>query len=201
VVKNYGQTPAFLKYWCVVFTCEDLPDLPVYYGYPGSGIVLDKEVVPANEPYVLPRLHTWEQQEFSPEDVRAIIDRKKIFNVYGCVYYGDIFGNPTRRLKFCETAMNFFEGPVGEFVGLASWPQLRTGELTERRLARPDPAQRQNTKPETKLGHYQTTFPFANSPRNLYNSTSPAYSRQPEGSVDSSYWAVLIPRKQRNSSS
>jgi hypothetical protein len=42
---------------------------------------------------------------------------------------------------------------------------------------------------------------FANSLRNLYNSTSPAYSRQPEGTVDSSYWAVLIPRKQRNSSS
>ncbi len=42
---------------------------------------------------------------------------------------------------------------------------------------------------------------FVNSRQNLYNSSSPAYSRQPEGTVVSSYWAVLIPRKQRNSSS
>src|ERR1035441_3912352 len=30
VVKNYGQTPAFLKSYGVEFTCEPLPEEPVY---------------------------------------------------------------------------------------------------------------------------------------------------------------------------
>jgi hypothetical protein len=123
VVKNYGQTPAFLRSWSVAFTCEDLPDSPEYYDHPGSGIVLEKVVVQPNESYTLPALHTWERQEFSLEDVRAIIDHRKIFNVYGCVCYWDIFGNPIRRLKFCETAINLFgggdTGSIGWFGELA----------------------------------------------------------------------------------
>jgi hypothetical protein len=110
VVKNYGQTPAFLRSWCVVFTCEELPEVPDYYGHPASGIVLDKVVIQPNDPFTFPSLPGWRRHEFSLDDVDAIMERRKILNVYGCVCYGDIFGNPIRRLKFCETAMNLFPG-------------------------------------------------------------------------------------------
>ena len=112
VVKNHGQTPAFLRSWSVIFTCDGLPSVPVYYGAePGCGIVLEKEVVPANEPYPLPDLHHWQRQKFSDEDIRAIIHRKKTLCVYGCINYWDVFGTSMRQLKFCETAFDFWDGP------------------------------------------------------------------------------------------
>jgi hypothetical protein len=110
VVKNYGQTPALLHSWTVVFACEDLPDVPVYFGFPGSGMIFDKVAIQPNESYTLPQLPSWNRQQLSADDVADIIDRKKILRVYGYVAYGDIFGNPLRRMKFCETAMNFIEG-------------------------------------------------------------------------------------------
>jgi len=30
VIKNYGQTPALLVWWSILFTCEELPDIPIY---------------------------------------------------------------------------------------------------------------------------------------------------------------------------
>jgi hypothetical protein len=110
VVKNYGQTPAFLRSWSVIFTCGDLPEVPDYSSHPGSGIVLDKVVIQPNHSYTFPPLSGWQRQEFSLDDVQAIMDKRKILNVYGCVNYWDIFSNPIRRLKFCETAINLFAG-------------------------------------------------------------------------------------------
>ncbi len=110
VVKNYGQTPAFLRSWSVIFTCEELPEVPDYFNHPGCGIVLEKVVIQPNESYTFPYLMHWQRQQFSDDDVNAIMEKRKLFNVYGCVNYGDIFGNPIRRLKFCETALNLFPG-------------------------------------------------------------------------------------------
>ena len=106
-VKNYGQTPAILKWFCTCCTCEELPDVPVYEG-PGCGIVLEKVVVQPGAEYTLPNLMYLQGEEFSPEDVRAIINREKLFCAYGYICYGDILGNPLRRLKFCETVLNIF---------------------------------------------------------------------------------------------
>ncbi|MGA3130011.1 MAG: hypothetical protein ABSD59_04375 [Terracidiphilus sp.] len=126
-IKNYGQTPAFLKWWCLCFTCEELPEVPIYDG-PAVGMILDKEVVQPNDVYILPGLGFPHRQEFSTEDVQAIVSREKIFRVYGYVCYGDIFGNPLRRLKFCETVLNIFgaEGAICDWVeGVA--PPAYTG--------------------------------------------------------------------------
>lgn len=43
VIKNYGQTPAFLRSWTIVFTCEELPPVPDYKDHPASGIVLERD--------------------------------------------------------------------------------------------------------------------------------------------------------------
>jgi hypothetical protein len=105
-LRNYAQTPAFLHSWSLVLTCEELPSLPNYFGHPGSGLLLDKEVIQPNIPYTLPELPSWNRQQFSLDDVEAIIDQKKMFSVYGYVCYGDLFGSPLKRLKFCEFALN-----------------------------------------------------------------------------------------------
>ena len=105
-LHNYGQTPAFLHSWSLVLTCEKLPPAPDYFGHPGSGHILDKEVIQPNVAYTLPELPSWNRQEFSPDDVEAIINRKKMLVVYGYVSYRDLFDNPLKRLKFCEFALN-----------------------------------------------------------------------------------------------
>jgi hypothetical protein len=106
IIKNYGQTPALLRSWSIIFTCDKLPDPPRYSGYPGSGIVLTHEVIKPNEPYTLTVVNYWNRQEFSLDDVGAIIDHRKMLNVYGYVLYGDIFGTPLQRFKFFATALN-----------------------------------------------------------------------------------------------
>jgi hypothetical protein len=108
-VKNYGNTPAFLKWWSLCFSCEDLPEVPIYDG-PGDGMILDKIVVQPNETYTLPGLFYPHRQEFSLDDVEAIVNREKLFCAYGYICYGDIFGNTLRRLKFCETVLNITPG-------------------------------------------------------------------------------------------
>jgi hypothetical protein len=125
-IKNHGQTPAFLKWWSLCFTCENLPDLPVYEG-PGHGMPLEKTVVPPGGAYTLPDLAFFQRQEFSLDDAKAIIKREKVFNAYGYICYGDIFGHHLRRLKFCETVLNIFEGQ-----GICDWwgelaPAMYTG--------------------------------------------------------------------------
>ena len=108
-IKNYGNTPAFLKWWSLCFSCEELPEIPIYDG-PGDGMILDKIVVQPNETYTFPPLGFPHQQGFSLEDVGAIVNREKMFCAYGYICYGDIFGNPLRRLKFCETVLNIIPG-------------------------------------------------------------------------------------------
>jgi len=108
-VKNYGNTPAFLKWWSLCFSCESLPEVPVYEG-PGAGIFLSKVVVQSGDTYTLPELFYLQRQMFSLEDVGAIVRREKVFCAYGYICYGDIFGNTLRRLKFCETVLNIIPG-------------------------------------------------------------------------------------------
>jgi len=109
-IKNCGQTPAFLKWWTIIFTAEDLPEIPVYNKGPAYGMPLDKVIVDANKSYTLPPLSFPHRTELPLKDARAIIDRQAMLNVYGFICYGDLFGNPWRRLKFCETALNLIDG-------------------------------------------------------------------------------------------
>jgi hypothetical protein len=121
VIKNYGQTPAFLRSWNIIFTCEELPPVPDYWNQPGqpgveppaAGILLEKDVVLPNEPYTLPELPAWKRTEISLQDVDAIVNRRKHLWVYGFICYYDLFGSPLRRMKFCEMALNFNTGWIG----------------------------------------------------------------------------------------
>ncbi|HZR57105.1 MAG TPA: hypothetical protein VFA74_09560 [Terriglobales bacterium] len=135
VIKNYGRTPAFLRSWTIVFTCEALPDLPTYGNHPGSGIVLEKEVIKPGESYTLPQLDRFRRQNFSDDDIQAILNREKVFVAYGYVCYGDLFGNPLKRHKFCELILNIgdnwaqwtevFSDPP--YIGTDDFPMKKTG--------------------------------------------------------------------------
>jgi hypothetical protein len=111
IIKNYGQTPAFLKYWTLCFSCESLPEVPIYDSL-GTGMILDKIVILQNGEYALPIVSFFHATHFSLEEAQAIIKREKTFRVYGYVCYGDIFGNPLKRMKFCETVLNVFGGEM-----------------------------------------------------------------------------------------
>jgi hypothetical protein len=114
VIKNHGQTPAFLRSWTIVFTCcEELPDIPNYSTGKNCGIVLEKDVVQPNQSYTLEFRH---RPEISLDDVRAIIDYKKVLWAYGSIAYYDLFGNPPWRFKFCQFALNVWAGGI-EWVG------------------------------------------------------------------------------------
>jgi hypothetical protein len=116
-----------------------MPEVPIYGG-PASGMILDKIVVQPNDIFTLPDVHFLHRQEFSIEDVKAIVSRKKPFHVYGYVCYGDVFGNPLRRLKFCETVLNIFGGPTvcdwwegfapPDYSGTEDFPSTKNAEET-----------------------------------------------------------------------
>jgi hypothetical protein len=111
VIKNHGQTPAFLRAWCLIFSCEPLPSTPVYKGTM-CGLSLEKEVVKPADSFTMPEIGSWKKQSLSDEDVQAIIQRRKELRAYGYILYGDLFGNPVKRLKFCEVALNFWTGGI-----------------------------------------------------------------------------------------
>lgn len=136
VINNYGQTPALLRSWSILFTCEELPTIPVYSGQPGCGIVLTNEVIQPNEPYTLTVVHHWNRQEFSLDEVEAIIDNRKTLNAYGYVCYSDIFGNPLQRFKFFATALNLSDTWIDwrtelapdAYVGTDRFPYKKSGD-------------------------------------------------------------------------
>ena len=106
-VKNWGQTPVFLWSWTLKMTCEDLPEMPVYSGI-ASGMPLEKQVIPGGGSFTLPVVGFPYQHDFSVDDARAVSEQNKSFTVYGYICYGDMFGNPLRRMKFCEVLLNIF---------------------------------------------------------------------------------------------
>jgi hypothetical protein len=112
VIKNYGQTPALLHDWSLVFTCEELPDVPIYTGRRGSGMELTHQVIPPDKPYTLTVDNHLHRQGFSLADVQAIIEQEKILQCYGFVCYGDIFGNPLQRFKFHAMALDLTNGRI-----------------------------------------------------------------------------------------
>jgi hypothetical protein len=121
VIKNYGQTPAFLRSWTIIFACGELPQVPIYADFPGSGIVLEKEVVKPGESYTLPTLPSYKRQKFSADDIEAILTDHKLFYAYGYICYWDLFGNPVRRYKFCEEVLNIGDS-WAQWTGVFSKP-------------------------------------------------------------------------------
>ncbi len=106
-IKNHGQSPAFVSAWLLCFHCGDIPLEPEYNLK--LGVSLQKTVVEPGHTYTLPRLYPRNQQEFTDEDVTAIIARQKAFWAYGFITYKDMFGNPLMRFKFCERVLNIYD--------------------------------------------------------------------------------------------
>ena len=50
-------------------------------------------------------VESWEG--FSEEDAAAIAAGKKTLFVYGCVWYGDVFGPAVHKLRFCKWGAEF----------------------------------------------------------------------------------------------
>jgi hypothetical protein len=97
-LKNYGQTPAFLKEWSCNITCEELPRTPDYkIATPVEKIVIEGGTI--HDLY-------WSAHTFSAEDSRAIAKKEKKLVAYGRIRYGDVFGANSHSLKFCETLVN-----------------------------------------------------------------------------------------------
>ncbi len=99
-VKNYGQSPAFVTEYNVEFTCEALPEKPIFKKYPdsfGSEYVID-----AGEIFSLSDGRINPGRLLPEEDLQALIDSKKSLTVYGYVRYGDVFGSPDKFLRFSK---------------------------------------------------------------------------------------------------
>ncbi|HEY5176292.1 MAG TPA: hypothetical protein VII95_12085 [Terriglobales bacterium] len=101
MVKNYGQTPAFLKSYGVEFTCEPLPEEPLYRHtkpIPPEQVVEPGNTlgIPFGDIYIAP------QEFLSDSDIKAVMNSGKGLVVYGFVRYGNFFGSPDRELRFCK---------------------------------------------------------------------------------------------------
>lgn len=104
VVRNFGQSPAFLKSYAVVLATGDLPDEPTY---PKEFWPLDMhEVVDAGQPYTLSEGRASTNDRPSEETQSALIARRDSPIVYGFITYGDVFGSAIHTMKFSKI---FFE--------------------------------------------------------------------------------------------
>ncbi|MEO6816013.1 MAG: hypothetical protein ABI177_04875 [Edaphobacter sp.] len=111
VIRNYGQSPAFLTSYSVVVTCESLPINPeenIINLYAGA-------VVESGKPF-----HMDDALGLSyymrPEDLESVVQGTKDLTVYGYLEYGDIFKSPLRRMKFCKRMMRFGDNPRFDFL-------------------------------------------------------------------------------------
>lgn len=100
-IKNYGQSPAFVRAYDVVFTLEELPSEPVYNEPPYS-FDLDNIVVDSGAVYLLDEGKANPGLYLFDADLEGIREVKKILKIYGYVRYGDVFGSPDKSLLFCQ---------------------------------------------------------------------------------------------------
>lgn len=103
-VKNFGQSPAFLKSYAVEFTCEELPKILTYPS------LLHYDPIVAVEPGTSRTLEEDGSLFAGPipeDDAVAIASGKKTLTIYGCVWYGDVFGPEVHKLLFARYAVEF----------------------------------------------------------------------------------------------
>jgi hypothetical protein len=99
-VKNYGQSPAIMKSFAVEFICGELPSVLRYPSilHFDSGTALEN-----GESMLLEKTGVSPWKAFSKEEASEIArGGRKYLTVYGCVWYDDVFGSPTRKLTFCK---------------------------------------------------------------------------------------------------
>lgn len=98
-VKNYGKSPAFLKSFAVEFTCDDLPEVPEY---PSLLINDPIFVLEEEQSQLLDDAGMTPWKGFIPKDAAAIAAGKKRLSVYGCIWYGEVFGPNIKTFEFAK---------------------------------------------------------------------------------------------------
>ncbi len=110
-VKNYGQSPAFLKSYSVIVTYnQHLPDEPLFERpqYFDTGVVADAEkefTLGEQDGHDGIRL-----DKVADADIRALAEGKKCMTIYGYIEYGDVFGSPSCDVRFCKTLVELGSG-------------------------------------------------------------------------------------------
>ena len=103
-VKNYGQSPAFLKNFVIVFAQGKLQPKPIYsFPYPCD----TEDVVDAGHPRALTGEELKSALPTPDWAIRNFIAGTDHLIVYGYVCYGDIFGSPLRYMKFSKQLLEF----------------------------------------------------------------------------------------------
>jgi hypothetical protein len=103
-VKNFGQTPAFLRSFAVEFACNEHPAVLEYadarYFDPGTAVETGKS-------FSLAEAGVESLEGFSKEDAAGIAAGTKTLFIYGCIWYGDVFGPTVHELRFCKVGVEF----------------------------------------------------------------------------------------------
>jgi hypothetical protein len=110
VLKNYGQSPAFLKSYSVMVTCDKLSDLPThpYYSptyFNGVCVVEPNTAYPVGDNVSLTR-------PITDADISDLLDKTKYLTIYGVFSYGNIFDSSVKDLRFCKRLSDFGKGGV-----------------------------------------------------------------------------------------
>jgi hypothetical protein len=95
--KNYGQTPAFVQFRAIEIVCMNaLPKTPTYnntaYNVSGETIIEARQTFEITEQ---------SRSVLSPEDIDAVLSKRKYLFVYGYIQYQD-FLNDNHILGFCK---------------------------------------------------------------------------------------------------
>jgi hypothetical protein len=100
VIKNHGQSPAFLKSYSLMLTCDPVESLPVVPDY--SLVFYTEEfVVEPDSTHGVGYNFTY-LRDFTSDDVLDLLSKTKHLTVYGIFTYGNIFDSSVKDLKFCK---------------------------------------------------------------------------------------------------
>ena len=108
-VKNYGQSPAILKFVAVKYTCGK-PPTEADFDPPSPFDV--GTVVESAKTLTLPEIAICMWGMFSADEVQAIMAGEKYMTVYGTIWYGDVFGPAIHKLSFSK-GLGGFSGEEG----------------------------------------------------------------------------------------
>jgi hypothetical protein len=110
-VKNYGQSPAILKFVAVKYILGK-PPAEADYDPPSPFDV--GTVVESAKTLTLSEIDTCMWGMFSEDDVRAIKAGEKYMTIYGTIWYGDVFGPTIHKLSFSK-GLGGFNGEDGMY--------------------------------------------------------------------------------------
>jgi hypothetical protein len=110
-LKNYGQSPAFLRKFsiCLSWGDEKTGKSP---SYPFD----EEQVVDAGDTYAFSESDLEVLDNPSPEAIQDLVAGKTHLTFAGWVSYKDMFGSPTRRLTFCKGLLEYDPDPAKMLV-------------------------------------------------------------------------------------